>query len=160
MAAPLVSVILPVYNREMWVGRAIDSVLAQTYQPVEMIVVDDGSTDGTRRVFDRYGEQITLLTQLHAGAYVARNLDIRHARGELVAFIDSDDAWLPDKLTLHVPLMEHAALAYGDAIHMTPQRTRMRRTCFRVSPPRRGRGAAAFAWANFVPTTTVLVRRD
>jgi len=159
MAAPLVYVILPVHNRETWVGRAIDSVLAQTYQPIEVIVVDDGSTDGTGRILERFGDQITILTQPHAGAYVARNLGIRHARGELVAFIDSDDAWLPDKLTLQVPLTHRAALVYGDAIHMTAERTRRRRTCFRVSPPQRGRVAAGFAWANFVPTTTVLVRR-
>jgi len=154
---PLVSVILPVYNRAASVARAIDSVLAQTHAPLELIVVDDGSTDGTRDVLERYGERITLLTQPHAGAYVARNLALRHARGDLVAFIDSDDVWLPHRLASQVPLMQRAevGLVFGDALHVP----RRRRTCFQVSPPRRGRAAARFAWCNFVPTITVLARK-
>ena len=80
---PDVSVILPVYNREQSVARAIRSVLAQTFAPIELIVVDDGSTDGTRAVLDSFGSQITVIDQPHAGAYVARNRGIRHARGEL-----------------------------------------------------------------------------
>jgi len=157
---PLVSVILPVYNRETSISRAIESVLAQTYRPLELIVVDDGSTDGTRRVLEQFGSRITLLSQQHAGAYVARNLGLRHAAGELVAFIDSDDAWLPDRLSSQVPLMqrEEVGLVFGDAVHVTP-RGRTSATSFRVSPPHRGRVAGEFAWANFVPTVTVLVRR-
>ena len=157
MSGPLVSVILPVYNRERWVARAIDSVLAQTYRDFELLVVDDGSTDGTRAVVEQYGEQITLLAQEHAGPYVARNLALRHARGELVAFIDSDDVWLPHRLACQVPLLERpdVGLVFGEALHVP----RRRRTCFQVSPPARGRVAARFAWANFVPTITVLARR-
>jgi glycosyltransferase involved in cell wall biosynthesis len=154
---PLVSVVLPVYNRERWIARAVDSVLAQTYRNVELIVVDDGSTDGTRGVLERYGDALTLLAQPRGGAYVARNLALRHARGELVAFIDSDDAWLPHRLARQVPLLgrPEVGLVFGDALHV-PHR---RRTCFQVSPPARGRAAARFAWANFVPTITVLARR-
>ena len=157
MAQPFVSVILPVYNRDAWVARAIDSVLAQSYRNFELIVVDDGSTDGTRGVLERYGEQITLLTQERGGAYAARNLALRRARGELVAFIDSDDVWLPHRLARQVPLLECAevGLVFGDALHVP----RRKRSCFQVSPPRRGRVAARFAWANFVPTITVLARR-
>src|SRR5882724_10823057 len=102
---PLVSVILAVYNREGSVARAITSVLAQTYPHVELIVVDDGSTEGTRDVVERFGASVSLITQAHAGVYAARNRGLRHARGELVAFIDSDDAWLSDKLEVQVPLM-------------------------------------------------------
>ena len=158
MAEPLVSVILPVYNREALVGRAIESVLAQTYRPLELIVVDDGSTDGTRAVLDAFEERITLLAQPHSGPYVARNFALRHARGELVAFIDSDDVWLPERLSRQVPLMRRrdVGLVFGDALHV-PSR---KRTCFQVSPPRRGNVAARFAWANFVPTITVLARRS
>src|SRR5437773_1403121 len=100
-----VSVILPVHNREATIERAIRSVLAQSYRSFELIVIDDGSTDGTRRVLDRFGSEIFVIEQAHAGAYVARNEGARHARGELLAFADSDDAWLPHLLASEVPLM-------------------------------------------------------
>lgn len=158
---PLVSVILPVYNRMSSVSRAIESVLAQTYRPIELIVVDDGSTDASRDVVARFGSAVTLLVQPHAGAYVARNLALRHARGELVAFIDSDDAWRPDRLARQVPLFdrEEVGLVFGDAAVVTPA-GRTNRTMFGITAPRRGRVAWHFALGNFVPTVTVLVRRD
>ena len=116
---PLVSVILPVYNRAASVARAIDSVLAQTYEPLELIVVDDGSTDRTRDVVRQFAPGVTLVEQEHAGAYAARNRGIAHARGELIAFIDSDDAWLPEKLARQVPLMsrDEVGLVFGDTVH-------------------------------------------
>jgi glycosyltransferase involved in cell wall biosynthesis len=158
-----VSVILPVYNRQDSVARAIRSVLAQTGSSVDLIVVDDGSTDGTRDVLGKFGSQITVIEQPHAGAYVARNHALRHARGELVAFIDSDDAWLSDRLAVQLPLMLRAevGLVFGDVVHVLPGRTAGRGglTSFQVAPPHRGRAAAQFAWCNFVPTSTVLVRR-
>ena len=162
---PLVSVILAVRNREGSVARAIASVLAQTYSPLELIVVDDGSTDGTRGVVERFGARVALLAQPHAGVYTARNAGLRHARGELVAFIDSDDAWFPDKLAAQVPLMRRpeVGLVFGDAVHVTAPREGAPRTgltCFRVSPARGGRVAEDFARCNFVPTCTVLVRRS
>ncbi|HJP92357.1 MAG TPA: glycosyltransferase [Pyrinomonadaceae bacterium] len=162
---PLVSVIMAVHNRETSVARAINSVLAQTYRNLELIVVDDGSSDGTRDVIERLGSPVTVITQAHAGVYVARNRALRHAQGELVAFIDSDDAWMPDKLALQVPLMRRpeVGLVFGDAIHVTAPKDgapRTGSTSFRVSPPRRGRVADHFASCNFVPTCTVLVRRS
>ncbi len=160
MAVPLISVILPVYNREASVSRAIESVFAQTYRPFELIVIDDGSTDGTRRVLERFGSRITLFTQPHAGAYVARNLGISHASGEFLAFIDSDDAWLPTRLSSQLPLMRRpeVGLVFGDAVHVLSGVV-SKRTSFRVTPPQRGRVAREFAWGNFIPTVTVLVRR-
>ncbi len=157
MTQALVSVILPVHNREESVALAIESVLAQTYGHFELIVIDDGSTDGTRRVLDGFGSRIQLLAQAHAGAYAARNLGLRQARCELVAFADSDDAWLPDRSACQVPLMsrQEVGLVFGDAIHVP--RTGL--TCFRVAPPCRGRVADQFAWCNFVPTCAVLARR-
>lgn len=161
---PLVSVILPVYNREGSVGRAIRSVLSQTYGPFELVVVDDGSTDGTRGVVEGFGAPVKLVTQAHAGVYAARNLGLRHARGEFVAFIDSDDAWLPDKLAAQVPLMRRpeVGMVFGDVIHVSAPREDAPRTgltSFGVAPPRRGRVADRFAWCNFVPTCAVLARR-
>ncbi|HEX9460056.1 MAG TPA: glycosyltransferase [Thermoanaerobaculia bacterium] len=161
-----VSVILPVYNRQDSVARAIRSVLAQSGASVDLIVVDDGSTDGTRDVLEGFGSRITVIEQPHAGPYVARNHGLRHARGELVAFIDSDDAWLPDRLAVQLPLMlrPEVGLVFGDVVHVVhvlPGQTadRGRLTSFQVAPPHRGHAAAQFAWCNFVPTSTVLVRR-
>jgi glycosyltransferase involved in cell wall biosynthesis len=184
MPDPFVSIILPVYNREAFVARAIDSALAQSYPHFELIVIDDGSTDGTARVLESFGERIRVIEQAHAGAYAARNRGLRHARGELIAFADSDDVWFPDRLESQVPLMARAevGLVFGDATHVLPCGTGsqpVRRpqggrwrgrgrvenpshiglTCFRVAPPRRGRVAAHFAWCCFVPTCTALVRR-
>ena len=94
----LVSCIVPVYNGERYLGEALDSILAQTYRPLEVIVADDGSTDGTARVVAPYGERITYVSQPHAGLPSARTLGLRAARGEFVAFLDADDLWHPEKL--------------------------------------------------------------
>ena len=161
MFDPRVSVILPAYNREQTIARAIRSVLTQSRPPLELIVVDDCSTDGTRDVLDSFGSQITVIAQPHAGAYAARNRGLRHATGELIAFIDSDDAWLPDRLASQMPLMERpeVGLVFGDVVHVRPGQERRCVTSFQVAPPGRGRVAAQFAWCNFVPTVTALVRR-
>jgi glycosyltransferase involved in cell wall biosynthesis len=95
-----ISVIIPTYNRAGEVCRAIDSALAQTLPPFEVIVVDDGSTDETPSALARYGDRIRVLRQTNQGVSAARNAGIAVARGELLAFLDSDDAWLPRKLEL------------------------------------------------------------
>ena len=161
---PLVSVIMAVHNRETSVARAINSVLAQTYPTLELIVVDDGSTDGTLEVVERFSPPVTVISQEHAGVYVARNRALRHVRGELVAFIDSDDAWAPDKLALQVPLLRRpeVGLVFGDAVHVTAPKEGAPRTgltSFRIAAPKRGRAADRFVSCNFIPTCTVLVRR-
>jgi glycosyltransferase involved in cell wall biosynthesis len=161
---PLVSVVLPTRDRESTLGRAIESVLSQSYRPLELLVVDDGSRDGTRAVLERYGASLRVLRQERRGAYPARNLGVAHACGKLVAFIDSDDAWYPDRLASQVPLLSRSevGLVFADAVHLFPgepgSATRST-TCFATTPPRRGHVADHFTWGNFVPTTTVLVRR-
>lgn len=95
---PQISVIIPTFNRAWSLGRAIDSVLAQTVAPEEIIVVDDGSTDHTAKVLADYGDRITVLTQPNAGVSSARNTGICHSTGEFVALLDSDDEWKPEKL--------------------------------------------------------------
>lgn len=97
-----VSVIIPTYNRAHTLSRAIDSVLSQTYPPLEIIVVDDGSQDDTARMMaDRY-DQCDYLYQTNRGVSSARNLGIEKARGEWIALLDSDDRWLPNKLKLQL----------------------------------------------------------
>src|SRR5687767_6466592 len=108
LSGPLVSVILPVYNRAGWVARAVESVFSQTYRHVELLVIDDGSTDNTREVLENFGPRLTILKQSHAGAEAARNLGLKEARGEFVAFIDSDDVWFAHRLSSQLPLFDSA----------------------------------------------------
>jgi len=93
-----ISALIPTYNRAGYVGRAIESCLMQTLAPQEIIVVDDGSTDGTAEVLATYGDKLTVVRQSNSGLSAARNAGIRVASGDYVAFLDDDDVWLPDKL--------------------------------------------------------------
>lgn len=104
----LVSVIIPVYNRENTIKRAIDSILCQTYSNLELIIVDDGSTDDTVSIINGYNDdRIRLICHKNCGgANKARNTGIANAKGEYIAFQDSDDEWLPDKLSLQIDAME------------------------------------------------------
>ncbi len=100
-----VSVIIPVYNGERYLGEAIASALGQTYPPLEVIVVDDGSTDGSAAIAQGCGSPVRYDHQSHrpsGGAAAARNRGAELARGELLAFLDADDVWLPDKLARQV----------------------------------------------------------
>ncbi len=99
---PLVSVIIPTYNRGWIIKEAIDSVLAQDYRDFELIVVDDGSTDNTPEVLDAYRGTIKVFRQENKGVSAARNRGIAEASGRFIAFLDSDDLWLPQKLSRQV----------------------------------------------------------
>lgn len=99
---PLVSVIIPAYNRQAYISDAIDSVLAQDYPHTELIVVDDGSTDGTVATVERYGDRLTLLQQANRGANAARNAGARASAGDYLVFLDSDDWLSPDALSAHI----------------------------------------------------------
>lgn len=98
MKPTLISCIVPVFNGERYIGEALDSILAQTYRRLEIIVADDGSTDGTASVVADYGKQIRFLQQPTTGPPATRNLGLRKAQGEFVAFLDADDLWHPEKL--------------------------------------------------------------
>jgi glycosyltransferase involved in cell wall biosynthesis len=108
MKQPLVSVIIPTYNRAGMIAMAVSSVLAQTYRGIEVIVVDDGSIDDTPAVLNDFGARIRVIRQSNAGPSVARNRGAGEARGEYLAFLDSDDEWLPEKIERQVRLMECA----------------------------------------------------
>src|SRR5687767_15993498 len=98
-AGPAISVILPTYNRERFLAQAFESIQAQICTDWELIVVDDGSTDGTREAVERLmpgiEQPVRYVYQENRGAYGARNTGVEHATGEFVAFFDSDDLWLP-----------------------------------------------------------------
>jgi glycosyltransferase involved in cell wall biosynthesis len=101
----LVSAIIPTYNAERFVEEAIHSALGQTYRPVEILVVDDASTDRTVEKVREFGPRVRLLRQKHAGVGAARNLGVTHATGRYIAFLDADDIWPPTKLSRQMEIL-------------------------------------------------------
>ncbi len=104
---PLVSIIIPTYNMRQWIGEAIDSALAQTYPHCEIIVVDDGSTDGTGNwIQERYGDRVLYRWQPHRGVARARNHGLSLAHGDYIQFLDADDLLRPEKIAMQVHFLE------------------------------------------------------
>lgn len=98
----IVSTIIPTFNRARMISEAIDSVISQDFDNAEIIIIDDGSTDNTVEIVRKYGSQVTYIRTENRGVSAARNLGIARASGNLIAFLDSDDIWLPGKLTTQV----------------------------------------------------------
>jgi glycosyltransferase involved in cell wall biosynthesis len=157
---PLVSVILPTYNGRAFVQRAVCSVLAQTYPSLELVVVDDGSHDGTADVVEHtFDDPRLTLTRLaeNRGPYVARNAGVAASRGDLIAFIDADDEWRDDKLQKQVGQLLAGAfdMVHSRVVDVFPDGTRMHRTLHpRASEWREN------LWRDLVATSTVLMRRS
>jgi glycosyltransferase involved in cell wall biosynthesis len=130
-----VSAVIPTYNRSRMVCRAIDSALAQTHPDVEVIVIDDGSTDDTAERLAAYGERIRVIRQPNAGVCAARNAGMALASGEFIAFLDSDDAWLEWKLAAQVAafrLVADLQLSCTDAMAVDPDGRVVRERCLRT----------------------------
>ncbi|MCA9408166.1 MAG: glycosyltransferase family 2 protein [Candidatus Omnitrophica bacterium] len=102
---PLVSIIIPTYNHGRFICDAVDSVLAQTYNPMEIIVVDDGSTDNTQQQLKKYRNTIINIHKANQGLSAARNTGLQHAKGKIIAILDADDMWYPQKLDQQVQKM-------------------------------------------------------
>jgi glycosyltransferase involved in cell wall biosynthesis len=117
---PKVSIIIPTYNRLPMLKEAVDSVLTQGFEDMELIVVDDGSTDGTAEEIKQYGGRVKLIQHsANRGVSAARNRGILHGRGKYVAFLDSDDLWVKGKLKIQVAFLDdnpHYPLCYTDEI--------------------------------------------
>jgi len=112
MDRPLISVIVPVYNGELYLSFAIRSILGQDYDPLEVIVVDDGSTDNSSNIARSFKE-VRYVHQSNQGVAMARNIGIAAARGEFIAFLDADDLWASNKLTAQVEyLLKNPQLGY------------------------------------------------
>lgn len=117
---PRVSVVIPVYNGEQTIAAGITSVLAQTFHDFEVIVVDDGSTDTTASILDRFGSRITVITEANKGFCAARNAGIAKSCGEYVALLDADDTWTPDKLEKSIAMLGQSpqvVLVYTDVVN-------------------------------------------
>jgi glycosyltransferase involved in cell wall biosynthesis len=161
--APLISVIMPTYNRADLVGQAIDSVRQQDFEDWELIVVDDGSTDETPEILSAYGRsgKVHCVRQENAGQSVARNRGLQRAKGKWVAFLDSDNRWLPHKLSTQVnalKTMSDVDVLYGD-IELIDEEGR-----FVSSQPERPR-YSGIIWrqllhSNCVNFNTSVVRRE
>lgn len=110
---PLVSVVIPFYNRVDWLGEAIESVLNQTYDNFEIIVVNDGSTEKMDDFLYKYGDKIIYRYKENGGAATARNLALEIATGEFIAFLDSDDVWLPEKTEKQIAFMNESNVMWS-----------------------------------------------
>lgn len=129
-----VSVIIPAYNAEKYIAETIESVLRQSYQDYEIIVVDDGSTDKTRSILESYTDRVRYFYKENGGPASARNLGIKHARGEYIALLDADDIWLPQKLEKQIEVFEkspdiglvHSGSIVFDDKNINPERIRFK----------------------------------
>lgn len=160
---PTVSVVIPTYNLGRYLVEAIDSVLAQTYRDLEIIVVDDGSSDDTATRLRPYRDRIRYYPQANAGPSVARNRGILHAEGPLIAFLDADDVWRPTKLARQVDYLNRhpeIILCYTDYTRgPVPGTTNESRLQYYE---RKGSGHVFdnLLFENFIATPAVIVRRD
>lgn len=114
-----VSVVVPTFNRAHTLKRCIDSILAQTYKPLEVIVVDDGSTDSTQELLSSYTDKITYIKTDNKGVSAARNFAVEKSKGDWIALLDSDDEWLPNRLNEQnnlLKLFPDLKLIHGDEI--------------------------------------------
>lgn len=156
-----VSVIIPAFNAEEYVAETIESVLAQTRAADEIIAVDDGSTDGTLEVLRRFSPAVTALSKQNGGPASARNLAIRHSTGDLIAFLDCDDLWMPDKLEKQVGYLdEHprTGLLFSEADMFSEsggKKVRHSTIGWTADPTFR-----QLLFGDFIPNSTVVIRRE
>jgi len=154
-----VSCVIPVYNAEAFVAEAVTSVLEQTVRPQEIIVVDDGSTDGTPDALAAFGSDVHVIRQQNQGVSAARNVGVDAAEGEWIALLDADDWWLPEKLARQQALAADpdVGLVYTGCWAQEQDSGRRHETPL-VKPS--DDAYHRLLRGNFVPTSTVMVRRD
>ena len=159
---PLVSVIMPTYDRAAVLMEAVESVLRQTYPHLELLVIDDGSTDDTLERLNKIEDgRLRVILANHRGAASARNRGLKEARGEFIGFCDSDDLWVAEKLTWQVDyLRKHpeASLVYGDAASFRDGKIEIR-SYFKERTPSQGDAFPALLQKNFIPSGSVLMRK-
>ena len=163
-SGPFVSIILPTYNRERLLGRAIQSILTQTYSNFEIIVVDDCSRDNTENIVRNFCDKRIryIRHEENKGAVAARNTGIKAARGEYIAFQDSDNEWLPGKLEKQINSIKSAPPYFGVVYTSFWLIDRDRKTYFPPSNLKQTEGNVhrAFLGTNFVDTSTAVVRKE
>jgi glycosyltransferase involved in cell wall biosynthesis len=168
--APAVSVIIPNYNYGDFIGETLRSVLAQTFQDFEVIVIDDGSTDKSREIIRGaeadFNGKLMLIEQKNEGVYSARNKGIRIARGKYIAFLDADDIWnrtALESLKLYLDGHPDVALAYANTQYFDSKTGKVLGTNFgeKAKRPREGQCSdELFLRGNFIPLMASIVRRE
>ncbi len=158
---PLVSVIIPAYNAERFIAEAIRSALDQTYPSIEIIVVDDGSTDNTRAQVEPFlsDPNVTYIRQDNAGPSAARNRGIDACHGEFVAFLDADDRWLPTKLERQIPRFENPNVGLVYCLHRSVMESDHIPRRLTTPPPRRGNVFWYILHGNFLILSSTVVRK-
>ena len=156
---PVVSVILPTYNRARILEKALKSVFAQTYKDYEVIVIDDGSTDATAEVIAKFGTKIRYFAQSNRGVGAARDRGLQEAHGKYVAFLDDDDTWLPERLEKQIPLLEekpNLGFVYAMAEVVDDSGTLLGNKPAKTHPDT----LEELLSGNFIPTLTVMARLE
>jgi GT2 family glycosyltransferase len=159
-AGPLVSVVIPAYNAQQYVRAAVESALAQTYRPVEVIAIDDGSTDDTAPILAQYGDRIRRIHQANAGLSAARNAGIRAAAGEWVAFLDADDLWDARKLEVQMAAAEPGVDLLHSDCRLVDADGNVRRANLRHEGHVGSPGLADMLVRNHVLVLTAVVRKE
>jgi glycosyltransferase involved in cell wall biosynthesis len=160
---PKVSVIIPCFNSQNTIQETIESVLAQTMQDFELIVVDDGSTDDTKQILSDFGNRVKYLYRENGGQSAARNTGIRAAIGEFVAFVDSDDLWCPDKLEKQIRILEDTTVdwCYCDCLYFcNSDSTSLGKHSDLFYPAKEGWIAKSLLLGNCIASPTPLIRRS
>jgi Glycosyl transferase family 2 len=159
---PEVSVIISVYNGEKYLKEALESVFAQTFRDFELIVVNDGSTDGTEECLSAYREHIVYIRQVNRGLAASRGVGLQEAKGSLVAFLDADDIWLPEKLERQVDFARRHP-EYGivttDALCFMEERIIVR-SLKESYKPSSGNILEKLLFGNWIPPSAALIRRE
>jgi glycosyltransferase involved in cell wall biosynthesis len=159
--SPLVSVVITAYNASKWIGETLESVLAQDFTDFEVIVVDDGSTDDTTAVVAGFGGRVCCIHKPNGGQPSARNVGIRAARGEYIAFVDADDLWAKEKLRLQVDLIKRTGVAwvYCDAYTFDDKSGRRLGRFGKANRQYDGDILKSLFLAQFIPSPTPIIRR-
>lgn len=156
---PLISVIIPAYNAEKFITETINSVLAQTYNNIEIIVVDDGSTDSTIEKVKLFGDKVNIFSQPNSGVSKARNFAVEKSKGELLAFVDADDLWLPTKIEKQFSSISKQRWSHCDSFYIGfNQDGKTRRSD--LTKQYGGQVFDKLLINNFITTSTILIQKD
>ena len=159
---PKVSVIIPTYNRENYISETIQSVLEQTYKDFEIIVVDDGSKDNTKKKLEQFGLKIKVIEQQNSERAISRNNGVKTASGEYLAFVDSDDIWLHDKLEKQIEVLDNnkdTILVYGKSLRINEQSKKIK-TAKRQLEGFSGSVFEKLLFRNFIVSATPVIKRE